>query len=47
MFGKKKPIPEQAAPEKPTPAFLRDDYPYPAVGDPITDLDLLEPHGVL
>lgn len=28
--------------EKPTPAFLRDDYPYQAIGDAITDLDSLE-----
>ncbi len=33
--------------EKPTPAFLRDDYPYKAVGEAITDLDSLEPNGVL
>lgn len=33
--------------EKPTPAFLRADYPYPAVGEPITELDSLEPTGVL
>lgn len=38
------PIP---AKEKPTPAFLREDYPYKAVGDPITDLDSLEATGVL
>ena len=44
MFKKKKaeqPAPEQPK-EKPTPAYLRDDYPYKAVGDPITDLDTLE-----
>ena len=33
--------------EKPTPAYLREDYPYKAVGEPITDLDTLEPTGVL
>ena len=33
--------------EKPTPAYLREDYPYPAVGEPITDLDTLQPTGVL
>ena len=45
MFGKKKvkqePVPETKPAEKPTPAFLRPDYPYQAVGDPITDLDSL------
>ena len=50
MFGKKKepvaPVVEEKK-EKPTPAYLRDDYPYKAIGDPITDLDSLKPHGVL
>ena len=50
LFGKKKkdvpPIPEEKQ-EKPTPAYLRPDYPYQAIGDPITDLDTLEPTGVL
>lgn len=32
--------------EKPTPAFLREDYPYKAIGDPITDLDSLEPSAI-
>lgn len=32
--------------EKPTPAYLRENYPYKAVGEAITDLDLLE-NGVL
>ncbi len=32
--------------EKPTPAFLRDDYPYKAVGEPITDLGSLNPSAV-
>lgn len=30
--------------EKPTPAYLRDDYPYKAIGEPITDLDTLIPN---
>lgn len=34
-------------PEKPTPAYLQNDYPYKAVGDAITDLDSLQPTGVL
>ena len=50
MFGKKKtdstPVVEQPK-EKPTPAYLREDYPYKAIGDAITDLDTLEPTGVL
>lgn len=44
MFKKKKveePKVEEPK-EKPTPAFLRDDYPYKAVGDAITDLETLE-----
>ena len=32
--------------EKPTPAFLRDDYPYKAVGEHITDLGSLNPSAV-
>ena len=28
--------------EKPTPAFLRKDYPYQAIGEPINDLEMLE-----
>ena len=51
MFGKKKQEPVAPAveekKEKLTPAYLRDDYPYKAVGEPITDLDALEQHGVL
>ncbi|MCQ2385531.1 MAG: hypothetical protein MJ078_02495 [Clostridia bacterium] len=47
----KKKVCEQAPaaekPEKPTPAYLREDYPYQAVGDAITDLDSLTPTGVL
>ena len=50
MFWKKKktiapPAPEKK--EKPTPAYLRENYPYKAIGEPITDLDSLEPTGVL
>ena len=33
--------------EKPTPAYLREDYPYRAIGEPITDLDSLVQTGVL
>ena len=33
--------------EKTTPTFCRENYPYKAVGDVITDFDILEPHGVL
>ena len=36
-----------AAEEKPTPAYLRDDYPYKAVGEPITDLGSIKDTGVL
>ena len=49
MFGKKKeaaPVAEQPK-EKPTPAYLREDYPYKAIGEPITDLDSLVQTGVL
>jgi len=49
VFGKRKqpaPVVEEKK-EKPTPAYLREDYPYKAVGDPITDLDSLTPTGVL
>ena len=44
MFFKKKaePVAEPVKEEKPTPAYLREDYPYKVVGDPITDLDSLE-----
>ena len=45
MFKKRKvetpPVEEKK--EKPTPAFLRPDYPYQAVGEAITDLDQLQP----
>lgn len=50
MFGKKKAPVAPAAEEKkekPTPTYLREDYPYPAIGEPITDLDSLEPTSVL
>ena len=47
MFGKKKKAEVNEKPqEKPTPAYLREDYPYKAIGDAITDLDSLE-SGVL
>ena len=47
MFGKKKPQPvNEKTQEKPTPAYLREDYPYKAVGEAITDLNSLE-DGVL
>lgn len=50
MFGKTKktvvPVVEEKK-EKPTPAYLRDDYLYKAIGEPITDLDSLKPTGVL
>ena len=43
MFKKKVEEPKVEQPkEKPTPAFLRDDYPYKAIGEAITDLDSLE-----
>lgn len=52
MFKKKKNIEEFIPPvaeqkEKIMPAYLRPDYPYQAIGDPITDLDSLVPTGVL
>lgn len=46
MFGKKKASEDDKVQEKPTPAYLREDYPYKAVGEAITDLDSLE-NGVL
>lgn len=50
MFGKKKeeptPVVEEKK-EKPTPAYLKDDYSYKAIGEPITDLDSLVQTGVL
>lgn len=33
----------EAPKEKPTPAFLREDYPYKAVGEPVIDMDSLDP----
>lgn len=44
MFRKRKPVsqPEPAVEEKPTPAYLRDDYPYKAIGDPIENLAVLD-----
>lgn len=50
MFGKKKvqPVPAQEEKkEKPMPTYLREDYPYKAVGEPISDLDSLTQTGVL
>ena len=32
--------------EKPTPAFLKEDYPYKATGEPIKDLEALEENAV-
>lgn len=46
MFGKKKTPVEDKPQEKPTPAYLREDYPYKAIGEAITDLDAFE-DGVL
>lgn len=42
MFGKKKTAPVQDQKEKPVPAFLREDYPFKAIGEPINDLSLIE-----
>lgn len=33
--------------EKPTPAYLKDDYPFQAIGEPIVDLEKLKPNGVI
>jgi len=33
--------------EKPVPAYLRPDYPYKSVGEPITDFSLIQEKGVL
>ena len=50
MFSKKKslvaPVVEEKK-ENPTPAYLREVYPYKAIGKPITDLDSLVQTGVL
>ena len=43
MSKKINPEPLTAPQEKPTPAFQREDYPYKAFGDVITDLDSLDP----
>lgn len=47
MLGKKKKVttlPRSETPkERLTSAFLRPDYPYQAIGEPITDLSTLEP----
>ena len=50
MFGKKKKeslVQPAETQEKPAPAYLREDYPYQAVGEAIADLDALELHGVI
>ena len=50
MFDNKNEVPApvvEEKKEKPTPAYLRDDYPYKAIGEPITDLDSLVQTGVL
>lgn len=53
MFGRKKkkarevPVDPPKPEEKPTPAYLRDDYPYKAIGEPITNLDELEDYGTV
>lgn len=42
-FEKQKSVtPEKESKEKPTPAYLRDDYPYKAKGEAITDLSLIK-----
>ena len=48
MFKKKtiEPVVQETSKEKPTPAFLRDDYPFKAMGEALTDLDGLEPSAV-
>ena len=49
MFGKDNTAPqtvEEKPNEKPTPAFLREDYPYKAMGEVLTDLDALEPSAI-
>ena len=49
MFGKKKavqPVPEEKK-EKPAPAYLREDYPYQAAGEAISDAESIEDTGVL
>ena len=46
MFGKKKNEAVEKPAEKPTPAYLREDYSYKAIGDAVINLDNLE-SGVL
>ena len=46
MFGKKKTEPITKPADKPTTAYLREDYPFKAIGEAITNLDSLE-KGVL
>ena len=48
MLKKKQLIlePKSAPQEKPTPTFLREDYPFKAIGDAFTELDSLEPSTV-
>ena len=47
MHNKDKNNPPVAFPEKPTPAYLRPDYPYQAIEEPINDLTTIQPTGVL
>ena len=49
MFGKKKQVSHsfEEKKEKPTPAYLKDDYPFAAIGEPITDLENLKSNGVI
>lgn len=43
LFKKKETVDVDTTPkEKPVPSFLQEDYPYQAIGEPITDLDTLE-----
>ena len=42
MFRKKSAPIDDKPQEKPTPAYLREDYPYQAIGEAIADLDSLE-----
>lgn len=45
MFGRKKKVttpPVEEPKEKPTPAFLRPDYPYQAIGEAIKDMSTLQ-----
>lgn len=47
MFKENVETPVVEKKENTIPAFLREDYPYQAVGDVITDLESLVPNGVL